>query len=203
MSPLRRGEILRGRTLPHVAGAVRDGTQVSERFAPMARSPMLPGMSDSRRGARPNPRFCGLLCLLLAGLGCRQPPPPATVEGVLRVGGKPADNCLVTFFPESGHDPAWAWSTGRTDSQGRFRLRNGGQQDGAAVGLHRVTIQDLSVSQGTPRRDHGTVDEDLPEERTPAPVRRSRVPAVYLALTQTPLSREVKPGHQVVELDLP
>jgi len=145
-------------------------------------------------------------CLLLAcvaGPACREPPPPATVEGVLRVGGKPLDNCLVTFFADSAHDAAWACSTGLTDSQGRFRLRGAAQQDGAAVGAHRVTIQDLSVSQGTTRRDHGTVDQGVVEVKPATKSRRSRIPAAYLSLTNTPLTREVKAGHQVIELDIP
>jgi hypothetical protein len=144
----------------------------------------------------------GLALALAAGLGCRPQAPPATVEGILRLGGQPLDNCLVTFFPESGQVTAWACSTGLTDGQGRFRLRGNEQQDGAAVGWHRVTIQDMAVFQGTPRRDHGTVDQDATEEKPSSPVRRSRVPAVFLTLTETPLSREVKPGHQVIELDI-
>jgi hypothetical protein len=124
------------------------------------------------------------------------------VEGILRLGGQPLDNCLVTFFPESGQAASWACSTGLTDSQGRFRLRGSQQQDGAAVGWHRVTIQDLLVSQGVQRRDHGTVDRDESEEKPPSPLRRSRVPAAYLSVTETPLSREVKPGHQVIDLDI-
>jgi len=124
------------------------------------------------------------------------------VEGTLRLKGQPLDNCLVSFFPESGQAAAWACSTGLTDGQGHFRLRGSQQQDGAAVGRHRVTIQDLSVSQGVHRRDHGTVDQDEPEEKSATPLRRSRVPAAYLSLTTTPLSQEVNPGHQAIELDI-
>ncbi len=118
------------------------------------------------------------------------------------MGGQPLDNCLVTFFPESGQTAAWACSTGLTDLQGRFRLRGSEQQDGVAVGWHRVTIQDLSVSLGTRRRDHGTVDRDATEEKPSPPLRRSRVPAAYLSVMETPLSQEVKPGHQVIDLDI-
>ena len=143
-----------------------------------------------------------LALALVACLGCRQQAPPATVEGILRLGGKPLDACLVTFFPESGQAASWACSTGLTDSQGRFRLRGSEQQDGAAVGWHRVTIQDLLVSQGVQRRDHGTVDRDESEEKPPSCVRRSRVPQAYLSLSVTPLSQEVKPGHQVIDLDI-
>jgi hypothetical protein len=112
------------------------------------------------------------------------------------------DHCLVTFFPESSQSPAWACSTGLTDLQGRFRLRTSTQQEGVALGRHRVTIQDLSVSQGTHRRDHGTVDRHETEERPSPPLRRSRVPAAYLSVTETPLSQEVKSGHQFIDLDI-
>lgn len=138
-----------------------------------------------------------------ACLGCAPQTPPATVEGTVRLGGKPLDNCLVTFFPESAQAAAWTCSSGLTDPQGRFRLRASSQQEGAGLGMHRVTIQDMSVSTGLVRRDNGTVDMEAGEAKVPAPVRRSRVPERYASLTATPLSKEITPGHQVMDLDIP
>lgn len=140
---------------------------------------------------------------LLACASCARQEPPAIVEGTLRRNGLPLEDCLVTFFAESGTDPAWSQATGLTDPQGHFQLRNSRQQVGNAVGWHRVTIQDLAVARGRPRRDHGTVDQDQAEERPAASVRRSRVPEAYQSLERTPLSREIQPGRQVIDLDLP
>ncbi len=150
-------------------------------------------------------RVFGMAWLVLALTmlaGCGRDPPPATVEGTLRLRGEPLDNCLVTFSSEPGQDAEGSRSTGLTDQQGSYRLRFDNQQEGAAVGWHRVTVQDLSVSTGVRRRDHGTVDAETAENAAPPPVRPSRVPEGYLSPASTPLRKEVKPGHQVIDLDI-
>jgi len=136
-------------------------------------------------------------------MGCARRPPPATVEGTLRLNGKPLDNCLITFLPERGQGANQPHSSGLADEHGSYRLRFDNQQEGAAMGWHRVTIQDLSVSTGIVRRDHGKVDQERDENTPPPPVRRSRVPAHYTSPNDTPLRKEVKAGHQVIELDIP
>lgn len=166
-----------------------------------------------RRGpAGPSARWEARLWLLLEAacltialgplFGCGRRPPPATVEGTLRLNGKPLDNCLVSFLPEPGQEAKGPHSTGVTDRVGAYRLRFDNQQEGAAVGRHRVTVQDLSASSGVVRRDHGTVDADVKEDSPPLPARRSRVPPSYLSLKDTPLRKEVKAGPQVIDLDL-
>jgi len=147
----------------------------------------------------------GLLCLAIALAilpGCSREPPPATVEGTLRLNGKPLENCLVTFLPEPGRGAQGPRSLGLTDSQGAYRLRRDNQQEGAATGWHRVTVQDLAVSSGILRRDHGAVDADVKENSPPPPVRRSRVAPRYLSPNDTPLRHEIQPGHQAIDLDL-
>ena len=134
--------------------------------------------------------------------GCGRDLPPATVEGTLRLNGEPLDNCLVTFLPESGQEGQEPHSRGLTDREGAYRLRFDSQQEGAAAGWHRVTVRDLSVSSGTRRRDHGTVDAEISDNAPPPPVRRSRLPEWYLSPESTPLRQEIKPGHQVIDLDI-
>lgn len=165
---------------------------------------------------RTSPRFGltdvqGMWCCLGAAwvavaltmvLGCGRGSPPATVEGTLRLGGEPLDNCLVTFLPDSGQQAEWGHSAGLTDEQGFYRLHCDNQQEGAAIGWHRVTVQDLSVSTGVVRRDHGTVDAEIPEDEPPPPVQRTRVPGGYANASQTPLKFEVKPGPQVIDLKI-
>ena len=89
-----------------------------------------------------------------------------------------------------------------TDRHGCYRLRCDSQQEGAAIGWHRVTVRDLSVSTGVRRRDHGTVDLEMDETAPPPPARRSRVAQRYTSPADTPLRKEVKPGHQVIDLDV-
>ena len=148
---------------------------------------------------------CEMACLtlaLVACFGCGRDAPPATIEGTVRLDGRPLHNCLVTFLPEPKQETNSPHSTGLTDGQGLYHLRCNNQQKGAAIGWHRVTIQDLSVSTGVRRRDHGTVDMEIEVSAPPPPVRRSRVRQRYMSARDTPLRKEVKPGHQVIDLDL-
>lgn len=116
--------------------------------------------------------------------------------------GKALDNCLITFLPEPGREVTGPRSTGLTDQRGHYRLRLDDQREGASVGRHRVTVQDLLVSTGVRRRDHGTVDQETDETAPPPPVRRSRVPAWYNSPEETPLREQVKPGRQVIDLEI-
>jgi major membrane immunogen (membrane-anchored lipoprotein) len=136
-------------------------------------------------------------------VGCGQKPSPATVEGTVRRSGNPLDNCLVVFLPEARHG-AKAWRfVGLTDAQGHYRLQGEDRREGANLGFYRVTVEDLSVSTGVRRRDHGTVDaQDAPDAEAPPAVRRSRVPDRYGSALQTPLRKEVQPGHQVIDLEI-
>lgn len=143
-----------------------------------------------------------LMSALTMLLGCGQNAPPATVEGTLRINGKPLDNCLIAFLPEPGQEVTGPHSTGLTDERGYYRLHLNDQREGASVGWHRVTVQDLLVSTGVRRQDHGAVDRKMDETMPPPPIRRSRVPAAYNAPEETPLREEVKPGQQAIDLDI-
>lgn len=153
------------------------------------------------RTARFLARQIGLLLVLLVVSGCGQEPPPATVEGVLRIVGRPLDNCLITFFPEPGHSASAPHSIAVTNQSGFYRLHLADQREGASVGWHHVTVQDLSVSTGVRRRDHGAIDADI-AETAPVPVQRSRTPDRYASSAGTPLRIEIKPGSQVIDLDI-
>ena len=162
--------------------------------------------SISPRGRRSARLFRAAMCLtaaLTAFVGCGRNEPPATVEGTLRRGGNPLDNCLVVFLPEA-RDGARTWRfVGLTDAQGRYRLQGEDRLEGAKVGFHRITIEDRSVSTGVRRRDHGTVDAEGPADAAVPPVvRRSRVPEQYASASRTPLRKEIQLGHQVIDLEL-
>ncbi len=163
----------------------------------------LAGRRSSHRAHTPGvPAMAWLVLVLTMLSGCGRHTPQATVEGTLRLDGKPLDHCLVTFLPKSGQEGKSLRSTGLTDRQGSYRLCFDNQEEGAAIGWHRVTIEDLSVSTGVRRRDHGTVDEQTEETASRPSLRRSRVPERYTSATDTPLLKEVKAGHQVIDLDI-
>lgn len=143
--------------------------------------------------------FCFLIALAILP-GCGQPPPEATVEGTLRMAGQTLDNCLVQFLPQAARGAAAPHSSALTDSAGHFVLRLPDQRIGASVGRHCVVVQDFSVSTGRPRVDHGTVDAERPP--APTPVRPSRVPDRYGSAALTPLQVELRPGHQLLELEV-
>lgn len=73
------------------------------------------------------------------------------------------------------------------------------QHEGVGAGWHRIILQDMSVSTGVVRQDHGTV---AVEAAPPPPVRHSRLPPRYASPTQTPLRKEVKPERQTIDLDI-
>lgn len=165
--------------------------------------PELTGRSVCRRPHVPplGATSCVTLALTLC-VGCGRDAPSATVEGTLRLSGKSLDNCLITFLPEPGQDANGPHSTGLTDRHGSYRLRCDNQQEGAAIGWHRVTVQDLSVCTGVRRRDHGAIDAKVEETGPSTPVRPSRVSLRFMSLRDTPLRKEVKPGHQIIDLDI-
>lgn len=170
--------------------------------APRSPGPRVPA-SFAVAGVHCAAGIAYLAVVLPALCGCGGSPPPATVEGKLHLGGRPLEGCLVTFWPEPGQDdPPPRHSSGLTDASGVYRLRYDDQQEGAAVGWHRVTVQDLQVSTGVRRRDHGSVDAGEDEKPARQPVRRSRVAERYISPTDTPLRKEVKPGHQVIDLEI-
>ena len=146
-----------------------------------------------------------IICLTLAFMtlaGCGSSESSATVGGTLRLNGKPLDNCLITFLPEPDQADPGPHSTGVTDRQGAYRLRFADQQERVAVGWHRVTVQDLSVSTGVVRRDHGAVEAEPDDSGNAAQVRPSRIPENYASVSKTPFRKEVHPGHQVIDLDI-
>jgi hypothetical protein len=109
------------------------------------------------------------------------------VDGVVLIQGKPAANIFVQFIPEVSGEDSPPPSNGRTDDQGHFTLQiieaNGSSQPGAAVGGHRIILRDLAAaeSRSAPRR----------------------LPSQYNLATATPLTQEVKPGTQTVEIHVP
>src|SRR5262249_29577307 len=113
------------------------------------------------------------------------------VEGVVRRGGQPLSNVLVTFVRDAGAGQTPSRASGVADAQGRFRLCGEDQQDGAAVGAYVVIVEDLAIY-SAPRWPAGTV-------LRPPPARFS---TKYRDPLRTPLRQVVRAGTQTVEVNL-
>ena len=127
--------------------------------------------------------------LLLVGCGSRHE--LGQVRGVVRSGGQPLPNVLVTFVPVGKAEGQVIRSMGKTDSQGHYELRTEAQAAGAVVGKYRVIVEDLAIY-SAPRDDEGSVTQMPPV----------RFPARFSDPLLSPIQREVKVGEQVIELDL-
>ena len=100
-------------------------------------------------------RFLTCCCLapLVAGVAGCGPDTPTTVEvmGTVTYKNQPVEGAAVMFQSTTGK-PA----TGETDSQGKFKLRTFGENDGAIPGEYVVTITKMeSVPPGQPGGDPG------------------------------------------------
>jgi hypothetical protein len=118
---------------------------------------------------------------LLAGCG----PPAATVSGVVTVGGVPAKDGMVMFYPVGGGPTPY----GAVGPDGRFTLA-AGTDPKLAPGEYKVTV---------------VVHGDAPPwvDKSNAPPGRPRVTAgKYADPATTPLTRTVKPGANEFALDV-
>jgi len=132
-----------------------------------------------------------LALALAVVLGCGETVELGQVTGTVRAGGQSLANVLVTFVPQADGHAAGIRSMGTTDEQGRYQLRTERQEAGALVGQHKVIVEDLSIYQAL-RSPDGTVLTMPPARFVPA----------YSDPLRSPLTREVKPGEQTIDLDL-
>ena len=109
-------------------------------------------------------RLTGLVALLLAVIGCGEPPadlPTAAllpVTGTINVNGKPASGAQVTFHPVDAG--ATVTPSGIVDASGQFQLTTYTAADGAAAGKYQVTISWADVIKGGSDPEYGR--EKLP-----------------------------------------
>ena len=102
----------------------------------------------------------GAALLFMSLLGCSPAPPGVVpVAGEVLLDGQPLVEAVVTFQPlreGSAVADAVGGSVGKTDSQGRFRLRLiKPDAPGAAIGKHVVTITTAIADQGDARPPRG------------------------------------------------
>jgi len=141
---------------------------------------------------------CALVCV--ACLGCGGGSSVGSVSGQVTMDGSPLPNALVTFVPEAGGRAA----TGKTDAGGKYELIFLDKK-GALVGKHKVSV--TSVQEAKPVTE---MSSDSPEYKKQAmggsasdyakATVAEPIPARYNS--KTTLSYEVKPGTNVINLEL-
>ena len=127
-----------------------------------------------------------LLTVLLSGCGAKPPAgakPTKKVTVTVTYKGAPVEGAVVTFVNQ---DPPSA--NGRTDAQGKARLKTYIDGDGATLGSHKVMIE-KSIAEGGQ-----TVGSDDPSYDPNAPPAKVKylVPQKYSSIATSGLTAEVK-----------
>jgi len=121
------------------------------------------------------------LVLILAAGGCGgEEFPLAPVSGTVTLDGAPVADARVGFEPQRQGESleAGPGSYGKTDQQGRFRLKSLHGDDGAVICPHVVRISTLEVKPPGPEGDlEIVVEERIPERYVDGSTLRFTVPA--------------------------
>ena len=128
------------------------------------------------------------MTLLACLAGCGSDSKLGSVDGVVRLDGKPLTTGTVRFVPAGGRA-----ASGEIQSDGTFTLGTYGESDGALIGKHQVVI--IAVQ----------TDPDAPKEgrmMKANPKVKPLVPNRYMAPGTSGLTADVKPGHNKFDFDL-
>jgi len=143
---------------------------------------------------------CCLVCLVVVGCGPGGPE-LGTVTGKVTLDGRPVTNGLVTFTPQAKGGA----SVGKTDASGQYELLCLDRK-GALIGQHKVTVTTLQEAAAVTE-----MRSDSPEYAKQAASATDQsaydsakvvepIPARYN--TNTELTKEVKSGSNVIDLEL-
>jgi hypothetical protein len=153
------------------------------------------------------PLSCTLLTLITAAGGCQRGPTwnLAPVEGTVLKDGRPLRDIEVVFLPDAGTQGPR--SSGLTDESGHYRLRTDHGEDGAIVGSYRVCLHDTNrapfslsrLPKGAANAEH--MQKKLAHLRKTAST-SPRMPSCYGKPNETPLRAEIRPGQQVIDLEV-
>jgi hypothetical protein len=141
------------------------------------------------------------LCLTLSWMagGCNRGPRLVSVQGTVKVNGKPLNQGVVMFYPATGR-PA----TGQIAENGTYSLTTYAPNDGAAPGEYAVTIDAVEVDSSAPPPTSLEAEIAAGASGTP-PVRstvRYLVPEKYADRTTTPLKATVQEDGNVIDFDI-
>jgi len=120
-----------------------------------------------------------------------------SVEGTVKLDGKPLGNVHVQFVPDEPGVKV-SGSTGITDEKGHYRLSRENGEPGAVVGKHLVVL----VRGREARRALGEqVDGGADEPGSQAKKDRRPIPPIYTMASKTPLVVDVKPEQHTYDLE--
>lgn len=131
----------------------------------------------------------GAFALAFAAAGCSSGPEFGQVTGQVTVKGKPAAKVRVEFHPDAVAGTSGPSSTAETDADGRYTLtypKDSGAGTGAVVGKHRVVLNDLRLAESETGAGIGV-----------------RFGPEYGAIGTTPVAKEVRPGDQKIDIEIP
>lgn len=127
----------------------------------------------------------------------------APVSGTVSVAGKPVESGMIMFTPENGPT-----ATGEI-VKGQYSLTTTTKNDGAVLGTHKIVIQAVTVGPMIAVDVPKSLDEEAEMDRK----RKGKamipgdakfvVPERYSNLKTTDLSRDVAPGANTFDFDLP
>jgi len=145
------------------------------------------------------------ICLLITVLplaacsdgGPKNRRPTHKVTVIVTQKGKPVDGATVTFINQEG-EPAIAY--GKTDAEGKAKMKTYVEGDGAVAGRHKVLIEKSESIGGAP-----TVDQNSKEYDPNAPPAQIKylLPQKYSNPATSGLTAEVKEGQKELTFDLP
>jgi hypothetical protein len=145
---------------------------------------------------------CTAIVLFVLPACSGQPYQTAEVEGTILWKKKPLKNVEVQFLPDVEQQTRGPRSTALTDEQGHYTLLFDDDQPGAVVGHHLIVLSEIveETQRGRKGEGHGAGSREEPNTQTAS---RLHIPDQYNKATTTPLKREVQPGSQTIDLDLP
>jgi hypothetical protein len=158
--------------------------------------------------------WCSLLALVAAAEGCQRGPTwnLAPVEGTVVKDGRPLAGIEVTFLADADAGTVGPRAKGITDESGHYRLQTDNGDDGAVIGKHRVVLLLDLEAHGQRERGASGLQPKEAAQLSPQDAKRSAeqgkmaempgVPAKYRHFNDTPLRVEVRPGSQVIDLEV-
>jgi hypothetical protein len=147
-------------------------------------------------------RVAFLTVALLAVPACGSMMDPVSeVQGTVLWHKKPLKNVQIQFYPDTDQGTSGPRSTAVTDDQGHYTLSFDDDQPGAVVGHHKVLMFEMDEDLD---RDRRAADRHArPKGTSSRPAGLPSLPANYKRVATTPLKREVKPGTQTIDFNLP
>ncbi len=138
-----------------------------------------------------HPARWALAAVLAAAAGCG-PPPTGTVSGVVKVGGQPVANGLITFESEVGNRDVFSAAV----LDGKYATGE------IPAGPTKVSIVTRQANPAAPPSKEAGLMAGQAGDRAPPPKRAAEVPGKYSSSTTSGITYEVTKGPNTKDFDL-